>query len=76
MHTVNWGDGTLTNHPDLPDNTVLTGAQAIAVGDYHSCALMTTGAVRCWGDRTMGAIGDGATFVRPAPISVAETCNN
>lgn len=32
----------------------------IAAGSYHSCALMTNGTVRCWGDGTYGQLGNGA----------------
>lgn len=32
-------------------------ATAITAGWYHTCALMVTGAVRCWGDGMNGALG-------------------
>ena len=37
---------------------VVTG---LALGGQHSCALMQTGQVRCWGDNTYGQLGIGST---------------
>ncbi len=33
----------------------------IAMGNYHTCALLTTGAVRCWGSAESGQLGYGNT---------------
>jgi cysteine-rich repeat protein len=33
----------------------------LAAGDYHTCALLETSAVRCWGDGTYGQLGYGNT---------------
>jgi alpha-tubulin suppressor-like RCC1 family protein len=33
----------------------------IAAGNYHTCALLSTGAVRCWGDGRYGRLGYGNT---------------
>lgn len=35
------------------------GVRAIAVGSVHSCALLTDGQVRCWGDGSDGRLGYG-----------------
>ena len=45
----------------------LTGVQAIAGGGNHTCALMTSGGVRCWGDNSAGQLGDGTTISRSTP---------
>lgn len=51
-------DEPVTSAPVVP----LGGrAVAIAAGDAHSCALMETGAVRCWGFGFYGALGLGST---------------
>jgi len=36
----------------------LTGVAEIGIGRYHSCALMATGGVKCWGDNVLGELGD------------------
>jgi alpha-tubulin suppressor-like RCC1 family protein len=50
-----------------------SGFKAVAVGDYHSCAITTQGAVKCWGRNDFGEIGSagpasGSTY---QPVTVA-----
>jgi hypothetical protein len=35
------------------------GVAAITSGRKHSCALLTSGGVKCWGDNSNGQLGDG-----------------
>ncbi|RYE92725.1 MAG: chromosome condensation regulator, partial [Myxococcales bacterium] len=51
-------DETPASAGDVP-----LGATAvqIAVGGMHACARLTTGAVRCWGEGSLGALGYGNT---------------
>ena len=45
-------------------------AVPIAPGAYHSCALIVTGGVQCWGRNDIGEIGDGTTSGRSFPAAV------
>jgi alpha-tubulin suppressor-like RCC1 family protein/type II secretory pathway pseudopilin PulG len=38
-----------------------SGVRSITVGASHACAVMTYGAMRCWGDAQYGQLGDGET---------------
>lgn len=42
----------------------------LAVGNGHSCALTTTGAVKCWGNNNFGQLGDGTTTPHTTPVGV------
>jgi alpha-tubulin suppressor-like RCC1 family protein len=48
----------------------ITGARAISAGGGHTCALLDSGAVRCWGVNLYGAVGDGTTVDRTVPVTV------
>lgn len=80
-HTVNcWGynyygqlgDGTALDSVTTP--VVVSGistATAISAMDYHTCALLSTGAVQCWGSNWNGELGDGTTTQANAPVNVS-----
>ena len=63
--TANIGDG-VTGHStvansapvDLGNNST---AIAITAGTFHTCALLTDGAVKCWGRGENGRLGNNAT---------------
>jgi len=59
-HFGQLGDGTTDDRPMPAASDVLGGVEAIAVGDYHTCALLMTGGVRCWGSNQDGQLGDTA----------------
>lgn len=48
-------------------------AKAIDVGDYHSCALIYNGTVRCWGANTTGQLGNNTTTNANSPVTVLTT---
>ena len=52
-------NSTISTH--VPVDVAGLGAGVVAVsvsrGGGHSCALTSTGAVKCWGDNPFGALG-------------------
>jgi alpha-tubulin suppressor-like RCC1 family protein len=64
------GPGSDSNTPVLVEG--VSGAIEIAAGLYHTCALISDGAVKCWGDDVHGQLGDGGTssVLMHAPVSV------
>jgi len=65
------GDGSL----DARNVPVLVGGLAekaigVTSGAFHTCALLESGAVQCWGFNTSGQLGDGTTTLSPSPVDV------
>jgi alpha-tubulin suppressor-like RCC1 family protein len=49
----------------------LTGAVGIAIHGGHTCALLDTGGVRCWGWGFDGQLGNGKPGAGPDPVPVS-----
>jgi hypothetical protein len=49
------------------------GVVELATGSNHTCALMGSGAVWCFGDDTYGQLGDGASPATPVPTPTLAT---
>ncbi|MBL0124814.1 MAG: Ig-like domain repeat protein [Betaproteobacteria bacterium] len=66
------GDGTNFDRSTPVDVSGLSsGVVAIATGGDHTCALTTTGGVKCWGSNAYGQLAaDAATFVQLRPGDV------
>jgi hypothetical protein len=56
---------------EWPETPILSNAVAVVSGYAHSCALLGTGTVRCWGENASGQLGDGTTTDRRAPTVVS-----
>lgn len=67
------GDGT-HNLRSSPTNVVglSTGVVDITAGEYHTCALLRDGSVRCWGYNSSGQLGDDSYTERLTPVNVAD----
>jgi len=56
--------------------TDVVGAKAISSGLYHTCAVVGSGAVKCWGYNYTGALGNGkktaATYVAQSVIGISD----
>jgi alpha-tubulin suppressor-like RCC1 family protein len=48
----------------------LGGVVQIVAGENHSCARLSSGQAKCWGDNLDGQLGDGTKTDRALPVSV------
>lgn len=62
------GTGTDSNNP-VPATGIST-ATATTGGAEHSCALLTTGGLDCWGYGVDGELGNGANAIASTPVTV------
>lgn len=52
----------------VPDAVATANVVAVAAGTQHTCAIVSTGEVRCWGDNSQGQLGVGDTDPRELSV--------
>jgi alpha-tubulin suppressor-like RCC1 family protein len=74
-----WGNGTSgqlgngttpSQSPPVTVTGLLSGVQAISAGESHTCALLNSGGVKCWGRNNYGQLGSGDITYRYIPTDV------
>ena len=53
----------------------ITNAIALAAGDSHTCAVLATGSIKCWGQGGNGRLGDGLDTTSATPVTVSGITN-
>ena len=65
-------DNTTSNVP--VEVSGLSNVIQITAGNAHICAVLSTGAMKCWGDGSSGVLGQGSTTDnRNTPVSVVNS---
>jgi alpha-tubulin suppressor-like RCC1 family protein len=77
-----WGDnlrgqlGTGQDRFALPRSSTpvqvvgITNAVAVSTEDWHACAALSNGTVKCWGNNSRGELGNGTTTESNLPVTV------
>jgi len=68
------GDGTRTNRvtPVAVAQPAGVTFTSVTAGSFHTCGLTPMGAATCWGDNSLGQLGDGTTTNPVTPVAVAQ----
>jgi len=65
------GDGSTTSSTAPVDVIDLsTGVTDIDAGDWHTCAVASSGGAKCWGSNSGGKLGGGTTTKSTTPVDV------
>jgi alpha-tubulin suppressor-like RCC1 family protein len=70
------GDGTFVTPKKLPvPVSGLTNIVSVSAGTSHSCAVRADGTAWCWGDNSVGELGDGSSNTSADPVAVSGLSN-
>jgi len=65
------GDGSTIDDSNIPVDVLgITNAVDISAGGAHTCAALSSGAVKCWGDNEYGQLGNGSIVDYNFPVDV------
>ncbi len=66
------GNNTNTSSPKpVAVYGLSSGVKQVSGGSYHTCAVTSKGAVRCWGYNAYGQLGDNTTTTAVQPVHVS-----
>ena len=66
------GNGKIHTRSTTPVSVSgISTAKSVAVGENFSCALLTSGAVKCWGVGAYGQLGNGKNLLSSTPVMVS-----
>lgn len=65
------GDGTTSDRlTPVPVSGLSSGIRSVSTSEGHSCAVTSSGRLKCWGSNDFGQLGDGTTHASPVPVDV------
>lgn len=70
----NGATGTIVTSPTIIDSSNLY--RNVSAGTTHTCGILLSGTVKCWGDNSFGQLGDGTFVSKNTPVTVLGGTDN